>query len=433
MEREAYKVVGQLGAGSPFTGSTPTSKKGRRTAREVSDRLKSMSQNIAIACPATVGTALLLATLDVFSWTSDGPAHRYFVAIAWLVLAFAIDGALAGRKRRLRTGVVLTLYLFGLWIVGIFSFAILTGNWAADSLVILAGVLAILLSTIAYFALPARAKWRPPIERYYGFATFVFAFAALIDAFFTPADMQPILLGHEKAFLAVVALAAPKFRGSMLMKLVVVVALAIAFTKYPSATVGFVAIVALVCVWLLFAETRTSLIVRATGLIVCFGVISFKATEWVAWFYSATGRVDNTNTRLGLWDQALATIYKSPISGSTASESITGLANIRGVIQPVPFHNSFLTLAFCCGVVSVVLFGVLLIAVLLACLSSHPPQRHASVIWLPALFAGVITMSVNPVLERLGTALPLYALILCATPLMVPSTEDANEIEGVIR
>lgn len=313
MEREAYKVVGQLGAGSPFTGSTPTSKKGRKTTREASDRLKTISQNIAIACPATGGTALLSATLDVFSWMSDGPAHRYFVAIAWLVLAFAIDGALAGRKRRRRTGVVLTLYLFGLWIVGIVSFAILMGNWRTDSLVVLVGVLAILYSTIAYFALPARAKWRPPIELYYGFATFVFAFSALIDAFLAPAEMQPIVLGHEQVFLAVVALAvvalaAPKFRGSMLMKLVVVVALAIAFTEYPSATVGFVAILAFVCVWLLSAETRTFLIIRATGLIVCFGVISFKSTDWVARFYSATGRVDKTNTRPRLWDQALATI-----------------------------------------------------------------------------------------------------------------------------
>jgi len=245
--------------------------------------------------------------------------------------------------------------------------------------------------------------------------------------------MQPVLLGHEKAYLAVVALAVPKFRGSALMKVIVIAALAIAFMKYPSATVGFVAIVACVCVWLIFAETRTSLIIRATGLVVCFAVISYNAADWVARFYSAAGRVDNTSTRLGLWDQALVTISKNPITGSTASEPITGLANIRGIIQPVPFHNSFLTLAFCCGVVAVVLFGILLIALLIACLSSHLAQRRAAVIWLPALFAGVITMSVNPVLERLGTALPLYALILCATPLMSPSTEDTNPIEDVIR
>ncbi|MFJ6346472.1 O-antigen ligase family protein [Pseudarthrobacter oxydans] len=351
------------------------------------------------------------------------------MAILWFVLAFGVDGATVGSKRRLRAGVVIPIYLFGAWIFGVFSFAILTNAWAPDSFVLLAGVIALLVAPIAYFALPPRPSWQVSIERFYRFALCAFAITALIDAYLTPAGMQPVLLGHEKAYLAVIVLAAPKFRGSQLIKLVVIVALGVAFIKYPSATVGFVAIVSLVCVWLLVARNRISQNLRAAGLIVSFGVISYNASDWVAQFYAATGRVDNTNTRLGLWDQALSTITKNPLTGSTASESITGLANIRGIIQPVPFHNSFLTLAFCCGVVAVILFGLILLAIVTSCLSSSLNNRKAAILWLPALLAGVITMSVNPVLEKLGTALPLYALILCAAPLLISDSEVIDLVE----
>ena len=351
------------------------------------------------------------------------------MAILWFVLAFGVDGAIVGSKRRLRTGVVIPIYLFGAWVFGVFSFAILTNAWAPDSFVLLAGVIALLVAPVAYFALPPRPSWQVSIERFYRFALCAFALTALIDAYQTPAGMQPVLLGHEKAYLAVIVLAAPKFRGSQLVKFVVVVALGVAFIKYPSATVGFVAIVSLVCVWLLVARNRTSQNLRAAGLIVSFGLISYNASDWVAQFYAATGRVDNTNTRLGLWDQALSTITTNPLTGSTASESITGLANIRGIIQPVPFHNSFLTLAFCCGVVAVILFGLVLLAIVTSCLSSSLDNRKAAILWLPALLAGVVTMSVNPVLEKLGTALPLYALILCAVPLLISNSAVIDLVE----
>lgn len=384
-------------------------------------------------CPATIATALLLATLDVFSWTSDGPSYRYVIAILWLALAFAIDGSLAGDRRRLHIGVVFAIYLFGLWVAGVFTYAILTKHWAADSFVVLAGVIAIVIAPVAYYALPARPGWHLPASRFFQWATYCFAGAALVDGILTPAGSQPILLGHEKAYLAVVALAAPRFSGVIAMKTTVVIALIVAFLKYPSATVAFVGLVAGICVWLLSAKTRGSLVLRTGGLVLCFAIISYNASRWVSQFYSATGRVDNTSTRLGLWDQALATIAKSPITGAAASERITGLANIRGIIQPVPFHNSFLTLAFCAGIVAVVLFGLLLSAALLACLSSSPRELRGALIWMPALFAGVITMSVNPVLERLGTALPLYALILCSAPYLASGAGSRKISKGVRR
>lgn len=404
-------------------------------SREISveDLPEANAQKQVLGCPTTIGTALLLATLDVLSWTSDGPSYRYVIAIAWLTLAFAIDGSVAEGRRRLRVGVVFAIYLFGFWIVGVFCYAILTKHWAPDSFVILAGVVALVIAPIAYYALPARPTRYGSAYQFFIWATYCFAFAALVDSVLTPAGFQPVLLGHEKAYLAVIALAAPKFRGSLLMKAIVVIALSIAFIKYPSATVAFVGLVAGICVWLLSARSRGSLILRSGGLVLCFTVISLNASTWVTQFYSATGRVDNTTTRLGLWDQALATIGKNPITGAAASERITGLANIRGIIQPVPFHNSFLTLAFCAGVVAVVLFGVLLIAALLGCMSSSPRQLKAARIWMPALFAGVITMSVNPVLERLGTALPLYALILCAAPYLASNFASFGERNRDIR
>lgn len=384
----------------------------------------------ALICPATLATALLLASLDVFSWTSDGPSYRYVIAIVWLSLAFAIDGSLARGKRRLRVGVVFAIYFFGAWVMSVFIYAILTKSWAADNLVVLAGVLGLVLAPIAYFALPARPDRSFAAARYFQLATYFYAGAALVDAVLTPLGSQPVLLGHEKAYLAVVALCAPRFRGGAIMKTIVIMGLIVAFVKYPSATVAFVGVVAGICIWLLSAKTRDSLYLRSTGLIVVFCLIFYNADNWVSQFYSLTGRVDNTSTRLGLWDQALATIDRSPITGAGASESITGLANIRGIIQPVPFHNSFLTLAFCAGIVAVVLFGLLLVAALWGCLFSFPSGLSAARIWMPALLAGVITMSVNPVLERLGTALPLYALVLCSAP-YVGSSADSKIVRGV--
>ncbi|WP_427006381.1 hypothetical protein [Pseudarthrobacter sp. H2] len=380
----------------------------------------------SIPWPATIACALALATLDVVSWTSHGPPYRYVVATSLIVLSFAIDGALSGSRRRLKPLAALSLVFFSLWIAGVHTFALMSGNWEPDGLVILAGALPLAAAPAAYFALPARPKWGSLTSKALQIATLIFGVTALLDAALTPWGEQPTLLGHEKAFLAIVVMGMPKTRRSAVYKAITLTALIVAFIKYPSATVGFVVIVSMVCFWLLQAKTNTSRNIRTIGLIGCFGVIAVKSNDWIAKFYAVMGRGDNTETRLGLWDQAIASVVANPVVGSAASEPITGLANIRGVIQPVPFHNSFLTLAVSCGLVAVGLLALSTILLFATCLSPDLGMRRRAGLWLPALLGGLVTMSVNPVLDSLGTALPFYALMLCGST-GTPRTSENSE------
>jgi hypothetical protein len=379
-----------------------------------------------VPCPATIGTALLLASLDVFAWTSYGPSYRYVVATGSLVVAFAVDGAIRGYSRRIRPGVAIAMTFFGLWMLGVFVYAILTKSWAGDSLVLFAGVIPVLAAPAAYIALPSRPGWSQSLQRYCRGSIMVFVLASFLDALLTPTGEQPQLLGHEKAFLAVLVFAMPNFKGLRLAKAFTFCAVIVAFVKYPSATVGFAAIVAVVCFLLINAKTRPSVYLRGFALVVCFIVIALNASDWISRFYLLVGRGDNTNTRLDLWEQALTTVRESPIVGSAASEPITGLANIRGLIQPVPFHNSFLTLAACCGLVAVILLAIVVLCLSSAVFSVDSSVRKGTGLWLPALLAGAITMSVNPVLDELGTALPFYALILCGAASEISSRKGSH-------
>lgn len=404
----------ELGSlGEPGISSSDSPHVRLRTGRRERVTIQNQIVMPVVHCPATIGTALALASLDVFAWTSYGPSYRYIVATGALVMSFAIDGAIHGSSRRIRPGVAIAMSLFGLWMLGILAHAILTKTWTADSLVLFAGVIPVLAAPVAYIALPPRPQWSRTSWRYCYGSILIFVLASLLDAVLTPAGEQPQLLGHEKAFLAVLVFALPNFKGLRLAKVVTVCAVIIAFVKYPSATVGFAAIVAFVGFLLIDAKTRPSVYLRGSVLVLCFAVIALNASDWLTKFYLLMGRGDNTNTRLGLWEQALTTVRESPMVGSAASEPITGLANIRGFIQPVPFHNSFLTLAACCGLVAVILFCVVILSLGWAVFSLNPTVRNGTRLWLPALLAGVITMSVNPVLEELGTALPFYALVLC--------------------
>lgn len=367
-----------------------------------------------MACPATLGTALLFTALDAFAWTSNGPSIRYLIVIGGLLVAFAVDGALAGPDRRLHPSVVVTALGFGLWTVCVHLVALTSGTWAPDTLVILAGAGALLVAPAAYYALPARVGWRERASKIFTIAVVTFVMAALLNAVLTPWGEQANLLGHEKAFLAVLVLSLPNTGVSIFCKVATLLGLLVAFAKYPSATVGFVVLVAGICFWLLKAKNRASLTLRFLLLSTCTGLLLGNSSDLIGRFYDAMGRGDNTDTRLGLWDQAMSTVSKSPIVGSAASEPITGLANIRGIVQPVPFHNSFLSLAVSGGLVALVLFLLLIFAVVANSMPLDDARLAHARLWFPTLAAGLVTMSVNPVLEKLGNAIPIYALFFAA-------------------
>ncbi|MDV2976878.1 UNVERIFIED_CONTAM: O-antigen ligase family protein [Actinomycetes bacterium ARC8] len=304
-----------------------------------------------------------------------------------------------------------------------------TGTWAPDTLVILAGALPLLVAPVAYYALPPRPHWQGRLYIVLMCATAIFAVSAVVDGLLTPWGEQPTLLGHEKAYLAVVLIGMPNSKTTRICKLLIIVGLCLAFTKYPSATTGFVLIVSALCFWLIRAETRASRNIRFIFLLLGFAVLSTSSAAVIAAFYRFFGRGDNTDTRLGLWEQALQTVTRSPWVGSAASEPITGLANIRGIIQPVPYHNSYLSLAACCGLTALLLFACSVVFAVLNSLSLTRVNREYTQLWLPALMAGLITMSVNPVLEKLGTALPLYALLLCGSISSAIREKDLVDVE----
>lgn len=392
-------------------------------------RLSCWTQGV-VFCPTTLATGLLLAALDVFAWTSSGPSLRYVIATLWLVISFAIDGSIAGGARRLHPALVAAMVSFGAWILAVHLSAVLSGRWSSDTLVILAGALPLLVGPAIFYALPPRPQWRTAMMTGLTTASVLFAVTAVLDAVLTPWGEQPTLFGHEKAFLAVVILALPPVRSSSFTKFLTVVGLVIAFMKYPSATVGFAVLVSSVCFWLICATTRASLIFRMLILLGCSMLLLANAAEWIRQFYYLTGRGDNTDTRLGLWAQAVENVRRSPIVGSAASEPITGLANIRGVIQPVPFHNSFLSLASSAGLVALVLFILVITFAALTSLSLDGLSKSHNWVWFPAFLAGVVTMSVNPVLESLGNALPFYALLLVGSVSVMRFKEGLENTHG---
>ncbi|WP_413248297.1 O-antigen ligase family protein [Sinomonas flava] len=301
-----------------------------------------------------------------------------------------------------------------LWMAGILFSALWSGSWVPDTFVLFACLIPLAMFPIAFIALRPRPMLRKMLERFAHSAAVLFAWTAFADAILTPAGQQANLSGHEKAFLSVAVVLLPTMKRFPIFKLAAVGGLVVAFIKYPSATSTLVVLVALLSIWLLNANNRWVVVLLVLVIAAAIWAGAAYFSEWLDIFYQTMSRGDNTDTRLALWDQALYQINESPWTGTTASEPITGYANIRGEIIAVPFHNSLLSLAFCAGYIGLALFVFYVLAALAAVLLSNRTERKASLVWFPAAVAGLATMVANPVLEKLGTALPFYALLMCA-------------------
>jgi hypothetical protein len=293
--------------------------------------------------------------------------------------------------------------------------AIRAGTWNAETFIIIFGSWLPAMGVVAYRILPAR---RPRLSKtraaddFLVATTLLFGFAAILDGVIGwGSSGPPDFMNHERAFVAILCLLMPLRRAQTAARLVVSIGLVLAMVRYPSATT----LAAVVCAVITLLVLRLKSRARTIAAIVLGGGLALLlvplADALLADYYDAVGRTDNSATRLVLWAQGLAVLSGDPVGGGWASAPITGWANVAGIVQPVPFHNSALTIAVAGGLVALGLTGFLLAAVLFNGVWSVQSAPDFARVWVPTLTAAIVCATVNPVLERPGTAIPFYTVV----------------------
>ncbi|WP_323960948.1 O-antigen ligase family protein [Arthrobacter sp. JZ12] len=307
--------------------------------------------------------------------------------------------------------------MFAGYLYSVYVIALVSGQIKNDSTVIVAAILPALLGPAFFVSTrPASKSGKDRVgnaDFLLQLSALIFGATAIYDVASASNGEPPAHFNHETAFIAVLILCLPASRFSKLSKAMVVVALAMGGVHYASATTIAILMAGLMTyLSLSYLTPRVSIALIFTTLVAGLSALPFLESL-LDRFYNSFGRVDNTGTRQVLWTQAMEIWDENFLFGSGASEPITAIANIRGSLQFVPFHNSFLSLAVFGGLIALVLFAVPPVRLLIRAFRSIAIERSWAKIWAPALVAAFISMSVNPILESLVTALPFYTLVFC--------------------
>ncbi|MEV8133626.1 O-antigen ligase family protein [Pseudarthrobacter oxydans] len=339
-----------------------------------------------------------------------------------------------------KNSVALTLpvYLFVAWLWVLAIRALSMGTWANSTTVIIVPPLIILAASLLINSRwPSMPRADPSWISYAPYAgALVFGGLSLIDTVNAPFGRPLNLLDHEKAFIAVYILLLPRYRGSLLVKAVIGAALVLSLYKYPAATTFIAVVVALGALALLrMSRNPGPWSLLTLSLLFVLGITGFLA-EVLAYFYSAIGRGDNNETRLSLWNQAWSHVLRDPLAGGAMELRITGIGRIDGELQLVPFHNSYLTLMTAGGLVALILFSAIISAVFLKTLKRPRPFRaQYATQWLPAILAAVTSMTVNPIVDALGSVVFFYVLLAVAVVNLTRTSRGWNagphEAQGV--
>ncbi|WP_147294417.1 O-antigen ligase [Arthrobacter sp. RT-1] len=393
--------------------------------------------------PRTVTIGLLFASGDYAGWSTHGPNARY-LAVLFLVAAVIADYRRTVSSTQHTVALTLPVYLFLAWLWVLAIRALSMGTWANSTTVLIVPPLIILAASLlinsgwsANSRWPAVPRTNPTWISYAPYAAaLVFGGLSLIDTINAPFGRPLNLLNHEKTFIAVYILLMPRYKGSLPVKVVVGAASVLSLYKYPAATTVIALVLALGALVLLrISRNPRPWSLLAFSLFFVF-VITGVLKELLDSFYKTIGRGDNNETRLSLWDQAWSLIQPDPLAGGAMELRITGVGRIDGVLQLVPFHNSYLTLMAAGGLVALVLFSAFITAVFFRTLKRPRPFRtRYAAQWLPAILAALVSMTVNPVLDKLGSAVFVYVLLAVAvvnlTRVSREWTAGSLEVQGV--
>lgn len=370
-----------------------------------------------IVMPRTVALGLLFAAADYAGWATHGPDARYLI-IAALIAALATDYSHAFHSASAPAALTLPVYLFVAWLWALAVHALAINTWANSTTVLILPPLIVLAASLLISSgWPAAHRPDPAWIIYLPYAAaLVFAALSFIDALGAPFGRPLHLLNHEKTFVGVFILLMPRAKGALPVKLVTGAAMVLSLYKYPAATTLIALALALAAVILLRVVPNP--VPWAVGGVTALLALGFTGLLYkgLAAFYSAIGRGDNNDTRFSLWNQAWPYLAQNPLAGSAMEERITGVGRIDGVLRMVPYHNSYLTLMVAGGLLAIVFFSLFILAVFLDTLKRPRSFRSGQATqWLPAILAALISMTVNPIIDELGSATFFYVLLAVAS------------------
>lgn len=364
--------------------------------------------------PRTITMGLLFAAGDYAGWSSYGANARYVVV---LVLVAAVMTDYARTVPADPRSVLLTLpgYLFVAWLWILVIRALSMGTWETSTTVLIVPPsLVLTVSLLIGSRWPARPAKDPPWVIYAPYAAaVVFSGLSLLDAWNAPFGQPLTLLNHEKSFIAVYILLMPRAPGSLPVKLLTIAALGLSLYKYPAATTLIAFLLALGTLVLLRAfRNPAPLALAALSGLIMLGITGVLE-EGLDSFYNAIGRGANNETRFTLWNQAWSHFLRNPLAGGAMEARITGTGQIEGILTLLPFHNSYLTIMTAGGAVALTLFSALNAVVFSAALRKPLTFRSQYVAqWLPAAVAALTSMTVNPILDKLESAVFFYVLLV---------------------
>lgn len=366
---------------------------------------------VEVPAPWTLTCAFAGALGDVIGITSSGPPERIPVILTLLTIAFAADSKPKLNGKTLSAVVFVPVILLASWMLTLAAVAWVADRFSADTLVVLVVPLAIAAGALVSLFTTSKSPVSGTLA-HSSLALTSLAYTLLggINALLSPQGTPPPALSHERLFMMILVLCLPWRRYKVLIRVVALIASAVAVYRYPTATVLIATLVAGVVLAMIQVRDRNLRLAVFMGIVLMGGVAAIPLQSLIPDFYGAVGRVDNSDTRAFLWAQAVQIIQNHPWRGGAFTQSITGFANINGQIQPVPFHNSFLTLGVAGGGVLEALFALLLLQAFASQVLIDFSKKMPTIV-LPALSAGVVTLSVNPTLDKFGTSVAFYSLI----------------------
>lgn len=401
------------------TRKSRASPKGTRKSRvsPVADEERKPPRDDVVArWPATLTILVAIPTAQYWLLVSTGSPLRYLIILSVCAIAIAIDGKHRSQDHRSFSAVELGAIIYGLYIVGIFCVSSISSNKQFNTTILVIGAVILVIGPLARRVLPIASESsnnkKDKTNKLVALTCSVFGTVGVLDVLRAPQGEPPSFFNHETLFVAVLVLCLP-YRGAFLFaKLSVAIALILSFIHYPTAT----AALALGVAAGLYIALRNHSVRKRIGLIAAVVIVLIPLSQLgvtvLQTFYATVGRVDNSSTRDLLWQQAIRALSQEPILGTLGQSNITGLAIIRGILQPIPFHNSYLTLAVYGGLLAAGLLTILMAGRLHHALVSPHPESTYNLVWAPPLATAAIAMLVNPVLDNAASAVPFYLLLL---------------------
>jgi hypothetical protein len=358
---------------------------------------------------ATIGYFLALSALSSWDLLPSSTTVQAALFLAGASLTMSMDSGQWQRSSRFGRLVSLLGVALSVWLLLVSAFAFAEGTLNPSCLVVT--VLAALPLTQVVVRRRSQLDLTLPASRMkfmYAGAT-LWAVAAIVDAVGAPSGLPLQFMSHERTFIAILVLTIRGRAWFGVVRLMVLAAVTISIVKYPSAT-SIIALSSGAGVLLIQRIERPARRMTTAGI--SLGVIALAAvnSSVLQKFYLATGRNDNSSTREYLWAQAQSIISASPLVGGHASLPVTAVFTQYGKNFVVPLHNTWLTVGVVGGVVAI----LLLFAISGAAVFAGLMGTRRTTPWLAPLAASLVTLTVNPTLDRPDTAALFWVLVLTA-------------------